>query len=216
MSCGQKKLPKKIFVTGTGTGVGKTIVCAVLMSGIKGKYFKPVQSGLSEPTDTQTVMKMTGLSPKHFHPEIYRLKEPLSPHASSAKEGIRIRLSAMEIPKAAPFEYLVAEGAGGIMVPLNEKHLIADLMKKWNLPVILVAKSGLGTINHTLLSIQQLKRYNIEIFGVVMDGPFNEPNSRAIEHFGQTKVIAQIPVLEKLNPESLIKCFESHFKGFAQ
>jgi dethiobiotin synthetase len=199
-------LPPKIFVTGTGTGVGKTFVSAILAVGLSAGYWKPVQSGLLEKTDTAWVREMTGLPSTHFYPESYRFRFPLSPHVAAEKDGIHIDLELMDLPETSE-EHLIVEGAGGIMVPLNEHHLMLDLMKKLQLPVLLVAESGLGTINHTLLSLDLLKNHSVQVLGVVMNGPRNPENRKAIEHFGNTRVCAEIEPLERIDKVTLKNAF---------
>ncbi|MGD9160490.1 MAG: dethiobiotin synthase [Desulfobacteraceae bacterium] len=203
--------PASLFITGTDTGIGKSLVSAMLLAGLKGKYWKPVQSGLEEITDTEWVKEKTGLDGTHFFPETYRLKQPLSPHASAEADGVRIELDNFKVPQTGDGETLIIEGAGGILVPLNEKELMIDLIKKFNTPALIVARSGLGTINHTLLSIYQLRSEGIDIFGVVMNGPRNSSNRNAIEHFGNAKVIAEIEEITDINPESLINSFRKYF-----
>lgn len=205
------KFPERLFITGTDTGIGKTIVSAMLMSGIKARYWKPVQSGLTDITDTEWVKKHTGIDESCFFPETYRLRAPLSPHESASLEGKHIDIERFVIPQVSQGETLLIEGAGGIMVPLNKKELMIDLMKRCNAPVLIVARSGLGTINHTLLSINRLRQENMEIFGVVMNGPLNKANREAIEHFGSVKVIAEIEPLEIITPEILKESFSRYF-----
>lgn len=197
---------KKIFVAGTDTGVGKTLVAAILMAGMgSGFYWKPIQSGTRQGTDTRAVREMTGLCPERFLPETYRLKHPLSPHAAARREGVQIHLNDFRLP--AHNDRLVVEGAGGIMVPINESHLMLDIIKKLALPVILVARSTLGTINHTLLSLDALNRRGLEIIGVVMNGPKNRSNKKAIEHYGKTRVLLEIEPLRAIGPDTLVKHF---------
>lgn len=197
---------RKIFITGTDTGVGKTLVAAILMAGMDNTcYWKPIQSG--PPSDTRTVREMTGLAADRFLPETYRLKHPLSPHAAARRQGIRIRLDDFRIPALA--DGLVVEGAGGIMVPINANHLMLDLVKRLALPVILVARSTLGTINHTLLSLDVLNRHGIAVTGVVMNGPRNPSNKDAIETYGQTRVILEIEPLRPINRDALVKHFNA-------
>lgn len=203
------KFPCRIFITGTDTGIGKTIISAILMAGLSDcGYWKPVQSGLEEITDTEIIRRATGIDKTRFFPETYRLKAPLSPHASAALENVNIDLKKFQAPDIGTLKHLVVEGAGGIMVPLNKQYLMLDLMKKLGFPIILVAKSGLGTINHTLLSIEQLRRHNLDIFGVVLNGPANASNKDAIEHYGKVRVCAQVQPLAQINPQSLSKAFE--------
>ncbi len=205
----ENQIPRQLFVTGTDTGIGKTVISAILMAGLKGKYWKPIQSGLEETTDTQWIKEVTTLPENHFFPETYRLKQPLSPHASAAAEGIHIDLEAFQLPNTE--EHLIVEGAGGIMVPLNETHLMLDLMKKLDIPVLLVARSELGTINHTLLSLEQMRRHGVEVFGVIMNGPRNPNNREAIEHFGNVSVRAEIEPLSEINRNILHHTFRQCF-----
>lgn len=197
---------KKVFVAGTDTGVGKTLVAAILTAGMEnGFYWKPIQSGTRQGTDTQSVREMTGLAQDRFLPETYRLNHPLSPHAAARREGVQIHLDDFRLPTQA--DGLVVEGAGGIMVPINEKHLMLDVMKKLALPVILVARSTLGTINHTLLSLDALNRQGLTILGVVMNGPKNRSNKNAIEHYGKTRILLEIEPLRAITRDALANYF---------
>ena len=202
--------PPALFVTGTDTGVGKTVVAAILTAGLDGIYWKPVQSGLEGVTDTEQVRQMTGMGEIHFAPETYRLRHPLSPHEAAELEGVRIELDRFQLP-AHPPSTLIVEGAGGIMVPLNQEHTMLDLMKRLRLPVLLVARTALGTINHTLLSIEQLRRSGLEVLGVVMNGQRNHGNRQAIEHHGQVPVLAQIEPVENIHRRSLSSLFSIYF-----
>jgi dethiobiotin synthetase len=201
--------PGRFFVTGTDTAVGKTVVCAVLSAGLKAAYWKPIQSGLEE-ADTDWVRKVTGLPDGHFFKETYRLYQPLSPHAAAEADGVRIVLSDIHLPEAGGFSYLIVEGAGGVMVPLNHRHFMIDLMARLRLPVLLVARSSLGTINHTLLSLEQLRRNGLEVFGVVMNGTKNETNRRAIEYYGRVKV-SEVDVIREMTPRGLSEAFIRYF-----
>lgn len=203
--------PRRLFIAGTDTGIGKSVISAILLLGLEGRYWKPIQSGLEDITDTQWIKEKTGLPESCFCPETYRLKRPLSPHASAAMEGNRIDLDSLEMPPAGEDENLIIEGAGGVMVPLNEKDFMTDLIKKLGVPVLLVARSSLGTINHTLLSLTQMRREGIEIFGVVMNGEKNSSNRDAIEHYGDVRVLAEIENLKEINPDSLKNCFKKEF-----
>lgn len=207
----ESKFPPKLFITGTDTGVGKTVISAILVAGLPAKYWKPIQSGLDKITDTQWIHKATGLSEKNFYPETYRLKRHLSPHASAAREGVRIELDAFQLPVTNPATHLIVEGAGGIMVPLNDRYLMLDLMKKMDIPVLLVASNLLGTINHTLLSLEQLRRHGLDVLGVVLNGPPNADNRQAIEHFGKIRVLAEIEPLPAINRETLQQSFHRYF-----
>jgi dethiobiotin synthetase len=203
-------LPQRVFITGTDTAVGKTVTAAVLVAGLRAEYWKPIQSGLEEITDTEWIRQKTGMPKELFHPETYRLQRPLSPHASARAEGARIDLEAFHLPPRSS-RRLVVEGAGGLMVPLNERDFMIDLMKKLDLPTILVAGSRLGTINHTLLSLEQLRRYDLEILGVVLNGPKNAGNKEAIEYYGDVAILAEIEPLETIDPAGLKRVFKRCF-----
>ena len=204
------RFPSEFFVAGTDTGVGKTVVAAILTAGLDGIYWKPVQSGLEGVTDAECVRRLTGLGETHFAPETYRLRHPLSPHAAAELEGVRIELDRFQLP-AHPSSTLIVEGSGGIMVPLNQEHTMLDLMKRLRLPVLLVARSALGTINHTLLSIEQLRRNGLEVLGVVMNGQRNHSNRQAIEHHGEVPVLAQVEPMAKIHQRSLSSLFSIYF-----
>ncbi|UZQ53738.1 dethiobiotin synthase [Trichothermofontia sichuanensis B231] len=199
--------PDRFFVTGTDTNVGKTVISAMLLAGTGGTYWKPIQSGLEGITDTDYVKQVTQLADEHFLPERFRLTQPLSPHLSAALDGITIALSDLQLPSQVAHRPLIVEGAGGVMVPINDRHYIIDLIATWGLPVCLVARSTLGTINHTLLSIAQLRRFEIPILGIIVNGPENIENCRAIAHYGNVKMIGQVPPLATINPATLRQAF---------
>jgi dethiobiotin synthase len=203
-------LPEKFFITGTDTHVGKTVVSAILMAGLGAAYWKPIQSGLTETTDKDWIQKTTGLPDARFYPETYRLTQPLSPHAAAEADGICIHLKAFSLPVCGP---LIVEGAGGVMVPINGYQLMTDLIKHLNLPVLLVARSTVGTINHALLSLSQLRHEGIDILGVVMNGPKNEINRQSIEMFGRIRVIAEIEPIMDMDAHSLQEVYDRHFSS---
>ena len=189
------------FISGTDTGVGKTVAASWLMLALDGEYWKPVQAGLDGETDSQAVRRMTGLPAERFHEPAYALKAALSPHEAARREGIEIDMARLALPRHR--RPLIVEGAGGVMVPLNSRALMADLMAMLGLPVILVARSGLGTINHTLLSIEALRKRGIEIAGVVLNGAPDLSNREAIAAYGRVAVIGELPVLARLEPAQL-------------
>lgn len=205
-----EKLPSKIFVTGTDTGIGKTVVSAMMTLGLSATYWKPIQSGLKEETDTEFVRRVTELSDTHFKDERYRLNEPLSPHASAAIDGFSISLTDFQVPDFKT-DYLIAEGAGGLMVPINDEAMIIDLIAYLKLPVLMVARSKLGTLNHTFLSLEALRSRDIPIIGLIMNGPKNESNRKAIEKYGNIEVIGEIENQGNLNPNKLISNFKNMF-----
>jgi dethiobiotin synthase len=201
-------LPDAFFVTGTGTDVGKTVVSGILLSGLEAKYWKPIQSG--EPSDTNFLKKVTKLSAENFLAERHVFEHAVSPHLAASLSGKHIDLKDFELP-AHPNSHLIVEGAGGLLTPLNEQHLMIDLIDQLQLAVIVVALSGLGTINHTLLTISALNSRSIPILGVVMNGEPHESNKQAIEHYGKVPVIAQCARLPELSPDSLSGAFREYF-----
>jgi dethiobiotin synthetase len=205
------QFPSRFFVTATDTNVGKSVVSALLTLGLNGTYWKPVQSGLDPISDTDYVRQVTQLDASHFLPERFRLTEPLSPHLSARLDGVEIHLSDFCLPESVPHSPLIVEGAGGLLVPLNDHDLILDLIKHLELPVCLVTRTQLGTINHTLLSIQRLQQANIPILGVIMNGPKNLENRRAIAHFGTVPILAELEPLDDVNPATLHAAFDHLF-----
>lgn len=186
-----------VFVTGTDTGVGKTLVSAWLVHHWRAAYWKPVQSGPE--TDCGTVKDLVPQA--EIIPSRYVLSQALSPHLAARWDGTTIDLDQIVMPEIkGP---LVIEGAGGVLVPLNDGRLIIDLMAKLGTPALIVVRSGLGTINHTLLTLQALRSRAIPIVGVVMNGPPDSGNRTAIEHYGGVAVLAEIPPLAPITPLSL-------------
>lgn len=200
-----------IFVTGTDTNVGKTVLSALLVAALGGVYWKPIQTGLVEGSDRETVMRLAAIPASQTREESYRFDPPVSPHLAAQWAGKRIDLSSIrrpEIPTGAP---LVAEGAGGVMVPINDHELMTDLMRHLGLPVIVAARSTLGTINHTLLTFAALERAGVEIVGAVLIGPENRDNCVAIERYGGHRVVGRIPMLDPLGREALLEAFRTKF-----
>lgn len=194
--------PRAVFVTGTDTNVGKTVVAACLAAAWGAAYWKPMQTGLAEdPGDTATVAALAGLPPERVLPPAYAFRAPLSPHAAAAAECATIDLGALTLPPSP--HVIVVEGAGGLLVPLNRNAFIIDLIRKLDLPAVLVARSTLGTINHTLLSLGALRARQVPILGVVMNGPPNAGNRRAIEQFGHARVLAELPHVAPLDAAAL-------------
>ena len=185
---------KGFFITGTDTGVGKTFFASILMKKYNFDYWKPIQTGKFTENDTLYIKKKLGIENNRFHKPIYTFKKPLSPHLASRYE--KISISIKKIKKPNTIKPLIIEGAGGVLVPLNKKNLIIDLIKKFRLPVIIVSKSILGTINHTLMTLEILKKNKIKVFGVVLNNVKNKKegndNAKSIETFGKIKVLTQI------------------------
>jgi len=210
-------MPEGFFITGTDTNVGKTVLSALLCAALRGVYWKPIQTGANEGTDRESVIAWTGMPADHAVPEAYVFDDPLSPHLAARRAGQKISLGEIATPKANEAMTLIAEGAGGVMVPINDTEFMTDLMRHLGLPVILTARSTLGTINHTLLSLSCLEDSGISVKGVVLIGPPSPENKEAIERYGRARVIGEIPPLRTLTRQTLLEVFEKHFvrEGFA-
>lgn len=202
-------IPKRFFISGTDTDVGKTMVSAILALGLPAAYWKPIQCG-NEPCSDSQWLESVGVAPEKILPERYNLKNPLSPHRAAELEDVSISLDDFQLPDCKS-EYMIVEGAGGLMVPLNGKDMVIDLVAKLSLPLLLVSRSGLGTINHTMLSIMALRAKNIPLLGVVMNGEPNPANKAAIEHYGQTKVLAEIVPILRVDRANLMKAYSECF-----
>lgn len=192
---------KPLFITGIGTDVGKTVVSAVLVEKLKADYWKPVQSGDLINSDTEKVRHLVANRKSVFHQEAYRLNQPFSPHKSAALDGIEIDLQSISVPQTS--NRLIIEGAGGLMVPLNNKHYIVDLIKLFEAEVILVVKHYLGSINHTLLSLELLKSKNIPIKGVIFNGESDSYSEQAIFEHSKVSRLGNIPFIEALSAEKI-------------
>jgi dethiobiotin synthetase len=191
---------RPIFVSGIGTEIGKTVVSAVLVEKLKADYWKPIQSGELDNSDSMLIERLISNNTTVIHPEAYRLTQPFSPHKSAALDGITINLDKINLPKSS--NQLIIEGAGGLMVPLNDNDLIIDLIKKFDAEVILVSKNYLGSINHTLLSVELLKARNIPIRKLIFSGELNESSEDVIEALTGLEVL-RVPFFEELNGESI-------------
>ena len=200
---------KRLFVAGTDTGVGKTLVAGMLAVAMKAAYWKPVQTGSREESDASWAGRVCGVPRQRIYPEAYSFSEPVSPHLAARLEGRTIDLSAIAWPESDGM--IIAEGAGGIMVPLNEKEFILDLIIRLAAPVLVVARSGLGTINHTLLTVDRLRYSGAEVRGVVLNGEPNPENRKAIQTLGRVEVVAEIGNISRLSPGTLGSEAERHF-----
>jgi len=208
-----------VFVTGTDTGVGKTVVCAALMhryrslrrrpdtSRITVRYWKPVQTGIERGDDTREVQRLGGCSPREILRDGVRLRRPLSPHLAARLSGVTIDVQALLDGLAAqpPSSCWIVEGAGGALVPISESELMTDLMVRLALPLVVVARTRLGTINHTLLTLEALAARSLTVAGVVMVGRRNLENRRAIETYGRVRVLGELPRLDPLTPRALAR-----------
>jgi len=200
----------RFIVAGTDTGVGKTIFSAALAGALGASYWKPVQAGLAGETDSETVRHLAGLGPDRIVPEAYRLKLPASPHIAAAREGILIEADRLALPGCA--DPLVIEGAGGLLVPLSPDLLQIGLFASWGLPVILCARTALGTINHTLLSIEAMAHRSIKLHGLVFVGEPNEQIESTIVSFGKARRLGGLPPLDPLNASRLSQAFGTNFR----
>ncbi len=189
-----------IFVTGTDTGIGKTLVAAICVRLLDAEYWKPFQTGLADdPGDTATITRLA--NPRAVHPPAYALAASLSPAAAAQAEGVQIDPTRLTLPTTD--HPLVVEGAGGILVPITHDLLMIDLIHRLALPVVVVARSTLGTINHTLLTLAALRARTIPVLGIILNGPLNPSNRNAIEHHGDVAVLAELPPLEDVSPETI-------------
>ena len=189
---------KRIFVTGIGTDVGKTVVSAVLVEALKADYWKPVQTGNFFSNDTREVKRIVSNTKSKFHPESYLLKQPMSPHAAAELEGVEIQMDQLQLPKTN--NHLIIEGAGGLMVPLNRKYFMIDLIQQFDAEVILVVKNYLGSINHTILSIDALKHRGIKILGIIIKEEPHELSESIILQYSGLKLLGRIekePIIKK-------------------
>jgi dethiobiotin synthetase len=199
----------RIVVTGTDTGIGKTVFAAALAGALGAYYWKPIQAGLLEETDRQAVLRLSGLSEERLLPEAYRLKTPASPHRAAAIDGITIDPEALVLPNTDGS--LVVEGAGGLLVPLTREVAYIDVIARWRAPVVLCARTTLGTINHSLLSIEALRTRGIPLLGVVFIGDESVESERIIVEMGHARRLGRLPYLPQLTGDMLRAAFPLHF-----
>jgi dethiobiotin synthetase len=192
------------------TRASATVFSAALADAMHASYWKPVQSGLEDVADSDTVARLGGLPAHRILPEAYRLSTPASPHLSARLDGVTIDAEKLEPPACnGP---LIIEGAGGVLVPLSEKILFADVFARWGIPVILCARTSLGTINHALLSVEALRNRKIPICGVAFIGSENPDTQAIIGAIGKVKVLGRLPLLESLSNDTLHRAFLEAFE----
>ena len=197
-----------LVVTGTDTGIGKTVFSAGLAGALGAHYWKPIQAGVDPEGDKESVAALSGLPASHILPEAYRLATPASPHLAARIDGVEISLDCLALPQVdGP---LVVEGAGGLMVPISESLLMIDLFAHWRQPVILCARTGLGTINHSLLSIEALRGRGVQVAGIAFIGDPHAENERIVPLLGDVPVLGRLPLLAPLGPETLARAFAAH------
>jgi len=189
--------PERIWVAGTDTNVGKTVVAAALVKHLNASYWKPVQTGSETDDDTTTVQTLTGLDASKFLPNAIQFKAPLSPNQAAELEGVSIAMRDIKLPDHRG--RLVMEGAGGLLVPINHHRNMLDLMRYYSAPVVLVARSALGTLNHTFLSLHLLREMRLPIQGVVLVGEPNPMNARDIREIGKVRILAEIPWMDPID-----------------
>jgi len=203
-------MSKAYIVSGTDTGIGKTIVAAMLTLALDGLYWKPIQSGTDDGTDRQRVQALTLLGDDRLLPERYVLSRPLSPHRAAELDGIEIEPEALVLPSFD--RNLIVEGAGGLMVPITRRTLQIDVFAGWNAPVILCARTGLGTINHTLLAIEALHSREMRLHGLIFIGEDNPDNIRTIAELSGGRVLGLVPRLTRIDRAALLDVFSAGFK----
>jgi dethiobiotin synthetase len=198
-----------IVVTATGTDIGKTVFAAALTAALDGCYWKPVQAGLDDGGDLERIGRLSGLPAARLLPEAYRLTTPCSPHRAAEIDGVTIDVDALEPPRCD--RPLVIEGAGGVLVPFTRQATFADVMARWQLPVVLVAATSLGTISHSLAAIEALRTRKVDILGVAFVGDAVEDSEATIADMGGVKRLGRLPMLDPLDPGALAAAFAAHF-----
>lgn len=198
-----------VFVTGTDTGIGKTVVASALMHRYRGllpvRYWKPIQTGIERHDDSREVRRLGACTPDEVLSDGVRLRRPVSPHLAARLNGEKIDLQRLldTIAAQPPSQRWIVEGAGGVLVPINASELMIDLIVGLGLPVVVVARAKLGTINHTLLTLEALRARAVRVAGVVLVGPPNTDHHQAIESYGRVRVIGDLPRLAPLTPGRL-------------
>lgn len=203
---------QQIVVTGTDTGIGKTVFSAGLANLLGAHYWKPIQAGLEGETDTEVVARLGSLSGDRIVPEVHRLRTPASPYHSAEIDGVRIDADSLAVPDTGG-RPLVIEGAGGLMVPLSLGTVYADVFERWRLPAVLCARTALGTINHSLLSIEALRKRHIDILGIAFIGERNAEAESAVCEIGRVRWLGRLPWLAPLTPDTLQVAFKASFRA---
>ena len=199
----------RIVVTGTDTDIGKTVFAAALAGALGAAYWKPVQAGLDDGSDAARVATLSGLPARHILPEAYRLVTPCSPHLAARIDGVTIDAETLDPPTHDGA--MVIEGAGGALVPVNDTTLYADIFARWGYPAVLVARTALGTINHSLLSIEALRARGVPILGLAFIGDAVEDSEATIARIGGVRRLGRLPILPTLDRASLATAFAAHF-----
>ncbi|MDB4533505.1 dethiobiotin synthase [Vicingaceae bacterium] len=200
---------RKMFVTGIGTDVGKTVVSAILTEALEADYWKPVQAGDLDNSDSIKVERFISNNKTIIHPEGMKLNSPMSPHAAAAIDNVEIKLPDFKLPITD--NNLVVEGAGGLMVPLNDEDLIIDLIQQLDIEVVLVSQNYLGSINHTILSIDALKNRGIKVLGIIFNGEENIETEKYVLNYSGLKCLGRVQQHQSINKE-IVLSYKSQFK----
>ena len=196
----------KFIICGTDTDVGKTLISAFFVRGLQSFYWKPIQSGIETETDSQSILRLTGIQKEKILKEAYIFNKPVSPHWAAEIDGKKVDLNLLNLPLI--HSTLIVETAGGLMVPITRNFLQIDQIQKWNLPVIIVCRSSLGTLNHTLLSIEALKKRNIKILGLIVNGEKHRDNPKTLHEFSKLPIIAEFPKLINVDKNNLDRLWQ--------
>ena len=196
----------KFIICGTDTDVGKTLISAFFVRGLQSFYWKPIQSGIETETDSQSILRLTGIQKEKILKEAYIFNKPVSPHWAAEIDGKKVDLNLLNLPLIQ--SALIVETAGGLMVPITRNFLQIDQIQTWNLPVIIVCRSSLGTLNHTLLSIEALKKRNIRILGLIVNGEKHRDNPKTLHEFSKLPIIAEFPKLINVDKNNLDRLWQ--------
>jgi len=196
-------MKRAIFISGIGTDVGKTLISSIVVSALRADYWKPIQAGGLEHSDSDWIRAHVSAFTPVIHPEAFRLTQAMSPHAAAERDGLSINISKISVPYTS--NLLVIEGAGGVMVPLNDTELMLDFIKIVGAPVLLVAQIYLGSINHTLLSLQALRARDIPMLGIIFNGAANPDTERFIERHSACAILGRIPHIPRITPAVILE-----------
>ena len=196
----------KFIICGTDTDVGKTLISSFFVRGLKSFYWKPIQSGIETETDSQIILRLSEIKKEKILKEAYIFKRPVSPHWAAEIDEKKIDINLLKLPPTDGS--LIVETAGGVMVPITRNFLQIDQIKKWDLPVIIVCRSSLGTLNHTLLTIEALKKRNIKILGLIVNGKKHFDNPKTLQEFSKLPIIAEFPRISNVDKNNLDKLWQ--------
>jgi dethiobiotin synthetase len=204
-------MKEDLFVTGTDTNIGKTVLCALLVAALDAIYWKPIQTGVSEGTDRESVMRWAEVTEDNTLPECYRFDPPVSPHLAAEAAGVTIDLAGIRRPHTDLGRHLVVEGAGGVLVPVNDSQSILDLICQLAMPAVVACRTAVGTINHTTMTVHELRNAGASVKGVVMIGLENKDNERSIERYAKVPVIGRVPWFGYIHRSGLLRAFQNNF-----